>query len=129
MKVAMKNIKEKVQNLQNEGLVVGLRFENRQLDIGDTLDASRDNPDRDDERDFPAYDSAEYEALDELDGTSAWDLTYNHHWDTMESLLNDDAIKGMDFKHAYIVAGEDQGYGPDPAEILIGDCEVIMQIV
>lgn len=52
-----------------------VRFDARDLEPGDTLDASRHNIDRDDERDFPDHDSADYNDLPILNGTSAYSLT------------------------------------------------------
>lgn len=52
-----------------------VRFDARDLQPGDTLDASRHNISRDDERDFPDYDDPEYAELPMLNGTSAYTLT------------------------------------------------------
>ena len=115
--------------------VVGLRYDNRDLQPGDKLEASRDNPGRKDERDFPEYESPEYEELEELDGTSAWELMRNQFRGINNSFLEEieriveEGLWGADYEHAYIVAGEYAGVGPDHGECLIKNCEVVMQIV
>jgi len=118
---------------------VGIRFENKDRAVGETCDWSRHNPYRDDERDFPDYESDEYAELPVLDGTSAWDLR----------LLDDDYFPGFGdtrrltwikpgndvrnyvlAQHCYIIAGNDPGRhdDPDEGEILIRDAVVIAKL-
>lgn len=96
----------------------GVRFEIKSRGIGDVCDNSKHNPDRCDERDFPAYGSADYNSLDELDGTSAW--TIGRH------LVGD----YFDDMHCYLIGSDSVGYHDDPDinEILLQDPVVIAQI-
>jgi hypothetical protein len=53
----------------------GLRFEDKERELGEVCETSKHNPDREDERDFPAYGTEAYDELPELAGTSAYDLS------------------------------------------------------
>jgi len=115
---------------------IGIRFEDKDREIGEECEWSKHNPDREDEREFPAYGTDEYEDLPELDGTSAWDL----------SRISDSELPGygrigkgdedrvaermFGTYHCYIVAGNRIGRhdNPDPGEILIKDAVVIAKI-
>lgn len=55
---------------------LGFRFDERKLKNGAVLSNSKHNPDRVDERDFPEYGTSEYDELDELDGTSCYNVNY-----------------------------------------------------
>lgn len=84
------------------GNYVGVRFEELERKVGDICERSKHNPDRDDERDFPAYGSDEYDSLPTLDGTSTWDWGISFEG------------KYYDDMHCYIVMGEDFGSHDDP---------------
>ena len=101
---------------------VGIRFEDKDRNIGDTCEHSKNNCDRLDERDFPDFDSPEYNDLPEFDGTSAWDLRVYRKWDTPSSFLTD---------HCYVIAGNyltNRDDGLDDGEIVIEDAVVIAKI-
>ncbi|MCG7407671.1 hypothetical protein MH117_09570 [Paenibacillus sp. ACRRX] len=110
---------------------IGLRFENKEREIGEVCENSRHNGDREDERDFPTYGTEEYEDMDLLDGTSAWDMsiksTYEYSsWDAQQ----DDCLKCFIPDHCYVIASNKQGRHDDPdhGEILIKDAVVIAQL-
>lgn len=64
-------VNQAIENLDNTFSFYGLRFENKDRNIGDICETSRHNPERDDERDFPEYGTRQYKKLPRLDGTSA----------------------------------------------------------
>lgn len=87
---------------------IGLRFEDKERDVGEECKYSRHNSDREDKRDFPDFDSDEYWDLEELDGTSAWDLslksTYKiHSWVDLEC----DCQCHFLTHHCYIIASNE----------------------
>ena len=100
----------------------GIRYEDATREVGDEVGASRHNPDRDDEREFPEYNSSDYLGLPELDGASAWEIDETGCW--MESICgpNDTLCN-----HAYIIGG-DMNVTHDDAdagEVVIGDAVVV----
>lgn len=110
---------------------IGLRFEDKEREIGDVCEYSRHNPDREDEREFPKYGTDEYFEMEELDGTSAWNMeedgTYKiGHLEDLE----DDCSRHFMADHCYVIAGNNLGRHEDPDvnEILIKDAVVIAKI-
>jgi len=112
---------------------IGLRFEDKAREIGDVCENSRHNGDREDERDFPSFGSEEYEEMEELDGTSAWNIDLSKH-PGMHDLRGIDLEKECSLHfttwHCYVVASNKQGRhdDPDAGEILIKDAVVIAKI-
>lgn len=116
----------------------GLRYEDKEREIGEECERSRHNPDREDEREFPAYGTEEYENLEVLDGTSAWYVgNFNDSWPILPgfgSIQNVDLTKEANrffcTHHCYVIAGNKQGHhdDPDDNEILIKDAVVIAKI-
>jgi hypothetical protein len=113
---------------------IGVRFENKERQIGDICENSKHNPDRDDERDFPKFDSEEYAELPELIGTSAWDLRDIKYLINRENWIDSNANwdYAREVSHCYIIAGNDLGNNNvtlDDCEICIVDAKVIAVIV
>jgi hypothetical protein len=112
---------------------VGLRFENKKRDIGEVCEYSRNNVSREDERDFPEYGTSEYFEMEQLDGTSAWDMSENAIY-KIESWRNkeNDCREHFFQKHCYVIAGNNLGHtlntAIDDNEIVIKDAVVIAQI-
>lgn len=108
----------------------GLRFENKDREIGEQCEWSKDNPDREDERDFPEYGTPEYDELPTLEGTSAWVFTKWTYPTFLNPELHGDVEKYFDTKHLYIVAGNEVGTHPNPddGEILIKDAVVLEKL-
>lgn len=129
---------EKVREIQaaNEDyFCIGIRFEDKQREIGEECEWSRHNSDREDERDFPAYGTDEYQEMEVLDGTCAWDLEssvkYPGFGNRIDSYyLDKEASYCFIPDHAYIIAGDKLGRHDDPdhGEILIKDAVVIAQL-
>lgn len=117
---------------------IGLRFEDKEREIGEECEYSHHNPDREDERDFPVFGSDEYDDLEILDGTSAWNLItleIDRHWPGWGRPPRDidfgkDCSREFLSDHCYVVAGKRQGNhdNPDDGEILIKDAVVIAKI-
>lgn len=117
---------------------LGIRYEDKEREIGEECEWSRHNPDREDEREFPEYGTEEYEELEVLDGTSAWYL--GDFSETRPYLPGFGRLEGADLTkkceqyfttyHCYIVAGNQKGQhdDPDDGEILIKDAVVIAKI-
>lgn len=124
MHEAMKRLNEE---LSDTYAYVGIRFENRDYAIGEECEWSRDNPEREDEREFPDFGTEEYDELPMLNGTCVYGLEgYDYKSDS--DALSKDASKYFIGDHAYIVAGNRQGntddYAPDAGEIIIEDAIV-----
>ncbi len=100
----------------------GIRFGDEIRAIGDRCDNSRDNRDREDEREFPAWGTPEYDELPEFDGTCAYDARY------IDDILAPDGSNDyFESDHLYIIAGDSIGddNGGDDYEIVIRDAIII----
>ena len=117
----------------NEWEYVGVRFEDCARIAGDVCNISRDNPDRDDERDFPAYGTDEYTDMPPLCGTSAWDAATNRYIRSYQQSWQDDiANVFVCANHCYIVGGMRMERGEDDNEIIIsndGDGAVVLDVI
>ena len=132
-----RKMKEKVEKIYNEAKeefeFVGLRLENKERKAGEICENSKHNPDRDDDRDFPEYGSAEYEKLPEFDGTSSWDCrkVVNNFDEMMKGQFIDweDELL-FEQNHAYIIAGNELDNNPDRDfdEIIIKNAQVIEKV-
>ena len=101
---------------------VGIRFEDKEREVGEICENSKNNYDREDEREFPEYGTEEYDEMEEFDGTSAWDLRNFDDWENQSRYIT---------KHCYIVAGNDltnKDDGLDVNEIVIENAKVIARI-
>lgn len=126
-------IEKGYEKAEREGFrYIGLRFENKDRRIGDKIESSRHNPDRDDPRDFPEYGSDEYNDLPQFEGTSAWEIKppeFNPYlWKSEYDDWEDEIIKLK--KHCYIIAGDDEQrhFDRDYDEIIIINAEVVYKI-
>lgn len=120
----LKALMEQIEDEKDDGfgsIVVGIRFDNKLYSVGDELPNTKDDPEREDERDFPEFGSDEYNDLPELDGTSAWET--NAWWLKDKDFSSAD---GFETDHAEIIYGaiSDDDYSPDQGEILISDAKV-----
>lgn len=115
----------------------GLRFESAARQVGDICNNSKDNTERQDEREFPVYGTPEYNELPELDGASAWNInpdsklylrSYANDYFGNCKPYSDKEYSYME--HAYIIAGNGMGYHPNPDdnEVLIRNAKVIAVI-
>lgn len=120
----MKNLKEVVERIiqkQEDGEieyeVIGIRFEDKERQVGEICERSRHNIDREDEREMPEYGTEEYEEMMLLDGTSTWDI---HEFDDFDGVY--------DNYHCYIIAGDvttNHSDALDDGEVVIQDAKVI----
>jgi len=129
-------VKKVYEANENEYYYIGIRFEDKDREVGEECDWSRHNPDREDEREFPVYGSEEYDDLPTLDGTSAWDLSelsdsyYPGYGRPRNVDQSKDCSRYFLANHCYVIAGNRQGSHDDPdnGEILIKDAVVIAKI-
>lgn len=117
----IKNACEKaLEKYQDKYYYVGIRFEDKEREVGEICERSKHNTDREDEREFPEYGTPEYEEMFELDGTSAWNLkTY------------EDFEGGFNAYHCYIIGGHritNRDDGLDDNEIVIENAIVLEKI-
>lgn len=127
----IEKIKEAYSIYQDDYYYIGIRFENKQREIGEECEYSRHNPNREDEREFPHYGTERYDGMEDLDGTSAWDLS------DIDSVIkwtlprdydeNKEASRYFLTEHCYIIASNQKGYhdNPDDNEILIKNAKVV----
>lgn len=102
--------------------VIGIRFEDKLRKIGNIVtECSKDNSEREDERDFPEYGSPEYDELEELDGISTWDINF-WEWGNLSGYSDKTSFESQ---HIYLMGGEIHSFGPDDHELNIEDAEVI----
>ena len=98
---------------------VGVRFEDKDREIGEEIGNSRHNLDREDEREMPEYGTEEYKEMFELDGASAYDIDY-----ITESLENGDEFNG---EHCYFIIGTNYVNADDAldhGEVVVEDAKV-----
>lgn len=111
---------KELEKYQDKYYYIGIRFEDKEREVGEICECSRHNIDREDERDFPEYGTEEYEKMFELDGTSAWNL---ETFDDFEGPFNT--------WHCYIIAGNritNKDDGLDDNEIVIENAVVLEKI-
>lgn len=74
--ITIKEFYERVVELDEEygDEYIGVRWEDKERIVGEEVNNSRHNIDREDERDMPEYGTPEYEEAFELDGSSAFGL-------------------------------------------------------
>ncbi len=109
---------------------IGVRFEDKQREIGETCENSKDNPDREDEREYPEYGTEEYDELWELNGASAWDVSEEHIYRHNVTDRDKDKLASKVYftKHCYLVVGDNSmDTGADYGEIVIKDAKVVKQ--
>ncbi len=118
----IETVKAAYAKFSDDYMFVGIRFENKLRGVGDICENSMHNPDREDEREFPEYDTDDYWKMTELDGTSAWDA---EHYSRFAPKGDSEGL--WNGNHCYIVAGDSEGGHPDPDanEILIRKAEVV----
>lgn len=124
----------KVKEIYNvnadEYYYIGLRFEDKVREIGEECECSRHNADREDEREFPEYGTEEYEEMEILDGTSAWDMSIDGTYDYPAYAASKDCNAYFTTDHCYVIASNRVGRhdDPDTGEIVIKDAKVIAQL-
>lgn len=115
-----KQCKEALEKWEGKYYYLGIRFEDKDREIGEICECSRHNIDREDEREFPVYGTEEYFEMMELDGTSAWYLeTYT------------DFEGPFPTEHCYIIGGNwltNKDDGLDDNEVVIENAVVLEKI-
>lgn len=121
MKVLVEELFKQIEE-QDKYYVYGLRFEDKEREVGEICENSRNNVDREDEREFPEYGTQEYAEMDEMDGTSAWGVD-SALMQISENMKYETSVFGS--KHAYIIAGHNMGWEQNNG--VIDDGEVVIQ--
>jgi len=124
--------------------VVGIRYEEKKRSVGEICEDSKDNPDRDDSRDFPLYESDEYNELPSMGGTSAWLIYHEDRQSVTPNYNDEDDVKDIlddliwdnlpdgesDSEHIYIVGGKSgktrEDY--DVNEVVIKNAKVLFVV-
>lgn len=107
---------------------IGIRYENKVYGIGEELEWSKHNPDREDEREFPEFGSKEYEGLPTLRGTSAWIINDEESYKQAPASWGErDASSVHMADHAYIIGGKyhNTHSDADHGEVVIEDAVVL----
>lgn len=134
--VMVKEIKRfLVENMNGklEAGIVALRYDNKNIEVGEILGNSIANWEREDSRDFPEYNCD----CEKINGTSVYSLTSDlWYMDTEEEV--DEVIDGADkiivgseiteFKHCSIVIGNDEVNtidAEDDGEAIVTNCKVV----
>ena len=128
-KAALNGIVELMDDDEITCAFVGVRFENMQRNVGDVCEQySRHNSGREDERDFPDFESEGYAKMDELDGLSSWALNNC----TINNLLaefgdNDDLCSCVLACHCYIIGGTTDATHSDcdDGEVVVCNAKVL----
>jgi hypothetical protein len=106
---------------------VGLRFEDKNREIGEICGRSKHNTDRVDDREYPEYGTEDYDNMYELDGTSAWNLDDAHN----DYQYGNSDCDYYETAHCYVIAGYSKTNTDDDlddGEIVIRDAVVIGKI-
>ena len=110
---------------EREFYYYGVRFEAKSRQVDEVIeDFSRNNVDREDERDFPEFGTEAYENSDVFDGVSAWNID----GDISNSIKRCDSDTST---HCYIVASDmisNADDGLDYNEIVLVDAKVLAVI-
>jgi len=114
----VKEYQEKFEDRELGFDFAGVRFENAERKVGEVLCfESKDDSERDDVRDFPDYNSDEYDDLPDMGGVSSWDLeVYDDYFDPQYSVARGE--------HCYIIAGDDGNRGD--FEVTCDEGEVVI---
>jgi hypothetical protein len=119
-------VKERVKELEEDFFYIGVRFENKERQVGEIItDVSRHNGDREDEREFPDFDTEEYYEMEELDGVSAWDAHIEEHYKYKTGEGNEPASKGYLTEHCYLIASDDAVNPGD--DIILDEGEIVLE--
>ena len=108
---------------------IGMRFENKERELNEICECSKNNTERADEREFPEFGTEEYNETPTFDGTSAWNLSdYDEAFRYNVKNPDSDVAKAYEQDHCYIIAGNykcNSDDGLDDNEVVIEDAKVI----
>lgn len=114
-----KELSELMETMEEEYDYVGLRFQKKVYSVGETIEDSRANDDREDERDFPQYGTEEYNNLPVLLGVSTWHRTSQAAKNIEQELKWADKV--------YIVVGNDRAWYDSVDEFVLDDNEYLIE--
>ena len=136
VKIATSWAKENNMNLPPWANTIGIRYDDKIVTVGEELECSRDNSDREDPRDFPKFGSENFDSLTRLPGTSAYKVCESNCFDPEDE---DDYYDDFDttwieyinsqedsaWAHCSIVIGKSCDWAEDEGEVLLEGCEVV----
>ena len=112
----LNELKERFEDELYDYEAVGIRFEDKAREVGDVItESSKHNIDREDEREFPEYGTAEYDEMEDLDGVSAWKIDEFEFDGSQREYLAD---------HCYLIASNDCTF--DDGFLMLDEGEVVM---
>ncbi len=121
MILKIKELEKEYCALNGEGThFVGVRFEDKEREIGEEIGCSKHNIDREYEGEMPEYGTEEYEDLFELDGASSFEIDW-----IIEELENGSKF---DNYHCYFIIGTDyvNKYDDlDDGEVVVENAKVL----
>jgi hypothetical protein len=117
MNFTIEEIKELIEDFEWDHNAVGIRLEEKKYQVGDVIADSKHNVDREDEREFPDFNSEEYAALPEFPGVSTWNSSILEELETM-----------IDYHtHCYIVVGDDRSWYDSIDEYVLDENELVIE--
>lgn len=119
------NLINKYNNMELDYNYYGIRFEDKEYSIGDIVATSKHNPIND--REFPVFGSEAYNNLEDLEGSSCYNLL-NKYWSQDANIQDRD---WTETKHIYVVAGDkiENRDDLDNGEIVIINAKVVEVIL
>lgn len=114
----IKDYQEKFEDGELGFDFAGVRFEKADREVDEVLCfESKDDSDRADARDFPDFESEEYDELPDMGGVSSWDL------EVYDDFFNPEVLASQG-EHCYIIAGDDGNRGD--FEVTCDEGEVVI---
>ena len=118
-------VNEIVEAHEDDYYFFGIRFEDKGREVGDICENSKDNADREDEREFPEYGTPEYDELPELNGACAWNVEDMDRVIKADRWRNDGMATALT-EHIYLIAGNRANDGGlDDGEVCIENAVVL----
>lgn len=117
MNITIEDLREMLEDLEWDHKAVGIRFEEKEYVVGDVINDSKHNPDREDEREFPEFNSSEYVELPEFPGVSTWNTS------TIDRLEEDINWHS----HCYIVVGDDRSWCDSIGDYVLDENELVIE--
>lgn len=117
MNLSMEELKDILDDLQWDHKAVGIRFEEKEYAVGDIISDSKHNPDRNDNREFPAFGNTEYDELPDFPGVSTWNTsTINELEETI----------GW-HSHCYVVIGDGSSWTDNVGDYVLDENELLIE--
>ena len=131
IKVAIAYAVEHVDDMPQWADSMGIRYDNKIVQVGEELNDSKTNYGRDDARDFPQFGDDDYDDLESLGGVSCYHLA--DRYDDIDDIKNqhffEECLSGSkeaQWDHCSIIIGQKtDNYCEDSGEAILGRAEVV----